>query len=114
MYSPPTTSLYVMGGSLSNYVPATMLANGSVTIRVMWTGGSAGFAIGSTLTFPVTTATWIVSDWNGKIRNGSIGQVRILTGSRISTLATLQAHTATSVAVNRAPEMNNFGRTAGP
>ena len=46
---PPADGLYLVRGSLSNYVPATTLANGSITIRVTSTGGSAGFAVGSTL-----------------------------------------------------------------
>ena len=109
---PPVDGLYLVRGPLSNYVPATALANGSITIRVTSTGGSAGFAVGSRLTFPVTQATRITFDRTGQIQNGAIGQVRILSAIRIDTLAALQTHAATSVLVDR--ERNTPGRTPRP
>ena len=112
VYPPPADGLYLVRGQLSNYVPATAPANGSITIHITSAGGPADFAVGSTLTFPVTPATRIVSDRNGQIRNGATGQVRILSTIRIDTLAALQTHAATSVQVDR--ERNVPGRTLGP
>ena len=119
-FPPPATGVYLVAGPLSNYVPATAQANGSITVRVAWANAPAAYAVGSTLTFPITTATRVIfplaiarrgPDRNVSIRDGVGGQVRVVTGLHVSTAAGLQALPATSVFLGRLFGVTDVGRT---
>ena len=97
-------------GPLSNYVPATTLGYGSITIRITGANAPAAFAVGRTLTIPVSSATRVGFGLGGRILNGTIGQVRIVTPLQLTTLAALQTQPATMAIVQRLLEQNDPGR----
>jgi hypothetical protein len=82
--------VYALHGTLSRYVPATHYVNGSITIKVDAATATGRFAVGSTITFRVTSST-IVQATAGAFGKSATGWVRIYGAAGITTVGTLQA-----------------------
>jgi hypothetical protein len=108
VYSPAPAGppVYLLHGTLSNYVPAAGLTEGSITIRVAQANAPAAFALYRTLTFRVTSATLFAFGRNGSVNDGEIGSVRLTSAAKLTTTLALQAVPAAVVIVDRAPEQN--------
>ncbi len=95
----PHDVTYVLRGALSNYVPATSSASGSITIAVTSSNFDQRMLTTTALTIPVTTKTIIVAP-GGAIANGEHGIVKVR-APRDATAATLVTNDAFEVIVRR-------------
>jgi hypothetical protein len=105
--SPPVSqsSQYWMHGTLTHYVPASGLTNGSITIRVNSATPTAAFALYKTLTFRITATTTVVIDQDGWINDGETGWVKLASLTRLTSIQALQAVPAGSVIDDRPIEL---------
>jgi hypothetical protein len=92
--------VYALHGTLSRYVPATKYVTGSITVKVDAATATGRFAVGSTITFRVTSAT-IVQTTAGAFDKKTTGWVRIYGAAGINSVGTLQALPAMFVSVDR-------------
>jgi hypothetical protein len=96
--APPAIPLvYALHGTLTHYVPATRLANGSITIQVDAATVNAGFALYGTFTFTVAPWTVVATDRDGQLTDGERGWVRVMSPTTLTTLDRLQAVPASMV-----------------
>ena len=97
--SMPSTAvqIYALHGTLSRYVAATRVASGSITIHVTSAAATAGFAVGSTLTFRIAPATIV----RGEIGKTTTGWVRVFGAAGLASVGSLQALPAMAVSVDQ-------------